>query len=48
MSEMNDKVDVITASDLKLIFDELDEMWVTAETLKEISQPMFQGRNRPD
>ena len=45
MSEMNDKVEVITASALKSVFDELDEMRSTVETLKEISQPMFQGRH---
>ena len=42
---MNDKVEVITALDLKPVFDELDEMRSTVETLKEISQPMFQGRH---
>ena len=42
---MNDKVEVITASDLKPVIDELDEMRSTVETLKEISQPMFQGRH---
>ena len=42
---MNDKVEVITATDLKSVFDELDEMRSTIETLKEISQPMFQGRH---
>ncbi|MDE6272927.1 MAG: helix-turn-helix domain-containing protein, partial [Muribaculaceae bacterium] len=33
------------ASDLKPVIDELDEMRSTVETLKEISQPMFQGRH---
>ena len=42
---MNDKVEVITASDLKPVIDELDEMRSTVETLKEISQPMFQGKH---
>ena len=42
---MNDKVEVITASDLKPVFDELNEMRSVVETLKEISQPMFQGRH---
>ena len=42
---MNDKVEVISASDLKPVFDELDEMRSTVEILKEISQPMFQGRH---
>ena len=42
---MNDKVEVIPASDLKPVIDELDEMRSTVETLKEISQPMFQGRH---
>ena len=41
---MNDKVEVITASDLKPVFDELNEMRSTVEALKEISQPMFQSR----
>ena len=45
MLAMNDKVEVITASDLKPVIDELDEMRSTVETLKEISQPMFQGRH---
>ena len=45
MSAMNDKVEVIPASDLKPVIDELDEMRSTVETLKEISQPMFQGRH---
>lgn len=45
MSVMNDKVEVITASDLKTVFDELDEIILKVETLKEISQPMFQGRH---
>ena len=45
MSAMNDKVEVITASDLKPVFDELNEMRSVVETLKEISQPMFQGRH---
>ena len=45
MLAMNDKVDVISASDLKPVFDELDEMQSTVETLKEISQPIFQGRH---
>ena len=45
MLAMNDKVEVISASDLKPVFDELDEMRSTVETLKEISQPMFQGRH---
>ena len=45
MLAMNDKVKVITASDLKPVIDELDEMRSTVETLKEISQPMFQGRH---
>ena len=42
---MNDKVEIVTASDLKPVFDELEEMRSTVETLKEISQPMFQGRH---
>ena len=42
---MNDKVEIVTASDLKPVFDELDEMRSTVETLKEISQPMFQGKH---
>ena len=42
---MNDTVEVISASDLKPVFDELDEMRSTVEILKEISQPMFQGRH---
>ena len=45
MLAMNDKVEVITASDLKPVIDELDEMRSTVETLKEISQPMFQGKH---
>ena len=45
MLAMNDKVEVISASDLKPVFDELDEMRSTVEILKEISQPMFQGRH---
>ena len=45
MLAMNDKVDVIIASDLKPVIDELDEMRSTVETLKEISQPMFQGKH---
>ena len=45
MLAMNDKVEVISASDLKPVIDELDEMRSTVETLKEISQPMFQGRH---
>ena len=45
MLAMNDKVEVITASDLKPVIDELDEMRSTVETLKEISQPLFQGRH---
>ena len=42
---MNDKVEVISASNLKPVFDELDEMRSTVEILNEISQPMFQGRH---
>ena len=45
MLAMNDKVEVIIASDLKPVIDELDEMRSTVETLKEISQPMFQGKH---
>ena len=45
MLAMNDKVEVITATDLKSVFDELDEMRSTVETLKEFSQPIFQGRH---
>ena len=45
MLAMNDKVEVIRASDFKPVFDDLDEMRSTVETLKEISQPMFQGRH---
>ena len=45
MLAMNDKVEVITASNLKPVIDDLDEMRSTVETLKEISKPMFQGRH---
>ena len=42
---MNDKEEVITASDPKTVFDEFDEIILKVETLKEISQPMFQDRH---
>ena len=45
MLAMNNKVEVITASDLKPIFDDLNEALSIVETLKENSQPMFQGKH---
>ena len=42
---MNDKEEVITASDPKTVFDEFDEIILKVETLKEISQPIFQGKH---
>ncbi len=44
MSVMSDKVDVVTPSDLKPVFDELDEMYSAIENLKEVSLPVFQGK----
>ena len=44
MLAMNDKVEIITATDLKLIFEDLDNTFSMVENLKEVSQPMFQGK----
>ena len=41
---MNDKVEIITATDLKPVFEDLSKALSIVKTLKENSQPMFQGK----
>ncbi len=41
---MSDRVDIISPSDLKSVFDELDEIRSAIETLKDVSLPIFQGK----
>lgn len=41
---MKEKVEVLSASDLKPIFDELDAMKTIASALIENCQPIFQGK----
>ncbi len=41
---MKEKVEVLSASDLKPIFDELDAMETIASALIENCQPVFQGK----
>lgn len=41
---MEEKVEVLSASDLKPIFDELDAMKAMASALSENCQPIFQGK----
>ena len=41
---MKEKVEILSVSDLKPIFDELDAMRTTASALSEICQPIFQGK----
>lgn len=44
MSAMKEKVEILSASDLKPIFDELDAMRTSASALSENCQPIFQGK----
>ena len=41
---MSEQIEMITASDLKPLLDDLNEMRTIAETLKDTTQPVFQGR----
>ncbi len=41
---MSERVEVITAANLKPVLDELYEIKCIADTLKENHQPMFQGK----
>lgn len=41
---MKEKVEVLSALDLKPVFDELDTMKTLASTLSENCQPIFQGK----
>lgn len=41
---MSERVDIITSAELKPLLEELREMKTIAETLKENTQPMFQGK----
>lgn len=42
---MSERIEMITASDLKPLLDELSEIKSIAETLREITQPLFQGKH---
>ena len=42
---MKEKVEILSASDLKPIFDELDAMRTSASALSENCQPIFQGKH---
>lgn len=44
MSAMKEKVEILSVSDLKPIFDELDAMRTTALELRENCQPTFHGK----
>ena len=41
---MSEQIEMITASDLKPLLDELNEMKAIAERLREHASPMFQGK----
>lgn len=41
---MKEKVEILSVSDLKPIFDELDAMRITASALSDNCQPVFQGK----
>lgn len=41
---MKEKVEILSASDLRPIFDELDAMRTSASALSEKCQPIFQGK----
>lgn len=41
---MKEKVEVLSALDLKPVFDELDALKTMASALSENSQPIFQGK----
>ena len=41
---MSEQIEMITASDLKPLLDDLNEMRTIAETLKDTTQPVFQGK----
>lgn len=41
---MKEKVEILSASDLRPIFDELDAMRTSASALSENCQPIFQGK----
>ena len=41
---MSEQIEMITASDLKPLLDNLNEMRTIEETLKDTTQPVFQGR----
>lgn len=42
---MKEKVEILSASDLRPIFDELDAMRTSASALSENCQPIFQGKH---
>lgn len=42
---MKEKVEILSASDLKPIFDELDAVRTMASTLRENCQPIFHGKH---
>lgn len=44
MSAMKEKVEVLSASDLKPIFNELDALRTATSALRENCQPTFQGK----
>ena len=41
---MSERLEIITYTDLKFLLDELNEMKIIAERLRENTSPMFQGK----
>lgn len=41
---MSERVEIITSSDLRSLLNELNEMKIIAERLRENASPMFQGK----